>query len=319
LDILQILRDAVNALPAGDHSTGLNAILRHVSVAIRHYQDGGADPHSDRFTDSVYRTNQAYEGSLKEAYRVLAGKDPSKKAPDAIEKYLDDNKILRPRVLTQITRYRQDYRNPSAHDHRLDFDQNEALLAIVATCSFSKLLVDQIHERLFFNKAKDNAGVSLVDLDSISDPIALARAAAKIMRDYLNNNPDIEGGYALTGSLSGVLSSAGFTVVNDMPTPEGDIWDIVIIKKSVQIPIEVRSFQQQFDTNDSHGLGYLKMCLDDLQWSAGINVVNVEKSDKPARILSWSGDGQSIFVVTRYSDIEANQITDRIDLLSYDD
>ena len=43
------------------------------------------------FNDVVYRTNQAFEGALKEAYVVLTGEAAGRKTPNDIEKYLETN------------------------------------------------------------------------------------------------------------------------------------------------------------------------------------------------------------------------------------
>ncbi|HQR31899.1 MAG TPA: GxxExxY protein [Blastocatellia bacterium] len=94
---------------------------------------------------------------MKEAYRVLTAKDPSKETPNSIEKYFQNNTVLRPRVLSQFTNYRQEWRNPSTHDHRLDFDEDEALLAIVSVSAFAIVLIDQITERIAYVKSKDEA------------------------------------------------------------------------------------------------------------------------------------------------------------------
>jgi hypothetical protein len=76
------------------------------------------DLHGDEtaFTDAIYRTNQAFEGSLKEAYRVLTGKNPLKLRPFDIETFFQEQRILRSRVLAQFSNYRTEWRNPATHD-----------------------------------------------------------------------------------------------------------------------------------------------------------------------------------------------------------
>ncbi len=51
MNLIEILRARVQALPVGNHTAGLRAVHQHVEVAV------------------------------KEAYRVLAGKDPHKTRP----------------------------------------------------------------------------------------------------------------------------------------------------------------------------------------------------------------------------------------------
>ncbi|HYH87165.1 MAG TPA: hypothetical protein VEX60_17060 [Pyrinomonadaceae bacterium] len=154
MNLLEILRSRVDGLPEGDYTQGLKAVLQHIEVASRHLERGQADADDTAFTDAIYRTNQAFEGSLKEAYRVLTSKDPAGESPYNIENYLQQQNVLRPRVLAQLTNYRREWRNPSTHDYRLDFDEDEALLAIVTVSAFAIVLIDQITERISFEQAK---------------------------------------------------------------------------------------------------------------------------------------------------------------------
>jgi len=148
VDLLESLRMKLNVLPDGDHSAGLRAVLIHVEAAFKHLSRGQELADESLFTDAVYRTNQAFEGSIKEAYRVLAGIDPAKLRPFDIENYLDKNKVFKARVLAQFKNYRTEWRNPSTHDYTLLFDESEALLAIISVAGFAYLLFDEIAEKL---------------------------------------------------------------------------------------------------------------------------------------------------------------------------
>lgn len=157
MNLVDTLRKKIDVLDDGDYLSGLKAVLLHIETAFRHLSRGQDTDDDTAFTDAIYRTNQAFEGSVKEAYRVLAAQDPSKKRPFDIENYLEQNNTFRSRVLSQLTTYRREWRNPSAHDHKLDFDESEAFLAIVSVSAFACLLLDQIAERLSFNKAQAEA------------------------------------------------------------------------------------------------------------------------------------------------------------------
>jgi hypothetical protein len=189
LDILQIIRRNIDAVPDGPHSKGLRSILGHIEVAFEHLARGQLQKVDSAFTDAIYRTNQAFEGSIKEAYRVLAAKDPGKKTPFEIEKYLQDNKIFRDRVLTQFTNYRTEWRNPSTHDYSLDFDEDEAFLAIVSVSAFSKLLIDQIIEKLNFSavtEVLEQENVGQVVVGQPRGPLVdrIAGTIIEFMTDY---------------------------------------------------------------------------------------------------------------------------------------
>ncbi|MCP2085940.1 UNVERIFIED_ORG: hypothetical protein J2Y81_001957 [Paraburkholderia sediminicola] len=157
MDLVDTLKKKIEVLDDGDYIPGLRAVLRHIETAFRHLSRGQEIDDETAFTDAIYRTNQAFEGSIKEAYRVLAGQDPHKKRPFDIENYLEKKEIFRSRVLSQFTTYRMEWRNPSTHDYRLDFDESEAFLAIVSVSAFACLLFDQIGERLSFLKSKAEA------------------------------------------------------------------------------------------------------------------------------------------------------------------
>jgi hypothetical protein len=133
-------------------TAGLRAVLQHVQVAANHLSRGSTTGDDTAFTDAIYRTNRAFEGSLKEAYRILAGRDPANVRPFDIETFFQSNSVLRPRVLDQLSTYRKDWRNPSAHDYKLDFAEDEALLAIVSVCAFAIALIDQIASKVSYER-----------------------------------------------------------------------------------------------------------------------------------------------------------------------
>jgi len=170
MHLTDIIQSAVDRLPVGAHDVGLRSVVTHIERAIVNLERGQQDGDDEWFRDAIYRCNQAFEGSVKEAYRVLAEGDPTKKTPHEIEIYIDSNEILRPRVFNQLTRYRREWRNPSTHDYNLDFDENEAFLAVVNVCAFAKVLIDQIALKLAYD-ASAHADTQ-VPLSSATDSFA---------------------------------------------------------------------------------------------------------------------------------------------------
>lgn len=164
MDLVDTLKKKIEILNDGEYIPGLKAVLLHIETAFRHLSRGIEADDDTAFTDAIYRTNQAFEGSIKEAYRVLAGQDPSKKRPYEIENYLEKKNIFRSRVLSQLTTYRTEWRNPSTHDHKLDFDESEAFLAIISVSAFSCLLFDQIAERLSYDSSQAEAKAQEAEL-----------------------------------------------------------------------------------------------------------------------------------------------------------
>ncbi len=83
---------------------------------------------------------------LKEAYAILAESSGQHMTPHAIEKHMVQNSVLTARVKELFTNYRQQWRNPSTHDHRMVFNDQEAFLAIVSVSAFANILIDQMLE-----------------------------------------------------------------------------------------------------------------------------------------------------------------------------
>lgn len=146
MDLLNLIKMKVIAFDASEMHEGLEAVIHHIEIAETHFENGGQyDEYL--YTDVIYRTNQAFEGALKEAYRSFAEADPSRKTPAQIEKYLESKNLLKERVLVQFKNYRSEWRNKSTHDYKLFFSSQEALLAVVSVSAFCSILLDEMLEK----------------------------------------------------------------------------------------------------------------------------------------------------------------------------
>ena len=253
MDLIATLRRKIEVLDDGDYIPGLKAVLLHVETAFRHLTRGQKSGDDTAFTDAIYRTNQAFEGSIKEAYRVLASQDPDRKRPFDIQNYLEEQNVFRSRVLRQLTTYRTEWRNPSAHDHKLDFDESESFLAIVSVSAFACLLLDQIAERLAFNKAQAEAeaqkatlsanlaGAQKTDLLSrISDLLAQFSSSHAPQTGPSGRETEVQ----VIGALHGYLASiapdlsvqTGTKLVPDRPFRA----DFIIAKGNDRVVIELK-------------------------------------------------------------------------------
>lgn len=153
MDLLLLVKKKCATFRGTDSSQGLEAVIHHIETAEKHFEQGKSSGEY-LYTDVIYRTNQAFEGALKEAYRVLDGKDPSSNTPFQIEKHLEINALLKERVLSQLTNYRTEWRNKSTHDYQLFFSSQEALLAIVSVSAFFSILLDQMLEKHAYEAEK---------------------------------------------------------------------------------------------------------------------------------------------------------------------
>lgn len=277
MDLIEILRHRIDALPPGDYVLGLRAVLQHVVVAANHLDRGQKSGDDTAFTDAIYRTNQAFEGSLKEAYRVLAEKDPASIRPFDIETFLQTQNVLRSRVLAQFSTYRKEWRNPSAHDYKLDFDEDEALLAIVSVSAFAVVLIDQISERISFTDARATVEAST----PVRIEIPLADQVAEVLHTFQWHRPVAEGGEPprssdLIGAIAGYLSATlvGAKVETDLQVGSEhlDRADLVVSHGNQKAIVEVkRAFGtllfRAFISRRNTGLAQLKRYME----LAGIN------------------------------------------------
>ncbi|MHA2407218.1 MAG: hypothetical protein ACXACA_02450 [Candidatus Ranarchaeia archaeon] len=216
MDLLELIKSKVKSFEGTDSRQGLVAVVHHIEIAEKHYEQG-PDSSEYHFTDVIYRTNQAFEGALKEAYRVLGGSDPSRKTPFQIEKHLENEHLLKERVLSQFTNYRTEWRNKSTHDYQLFFTSQEALLAIVSVSAFFHILLDQMLEKYFFDS--ERARLSKIAHPLFSDVEnydsmgfmqqcveLLTHFSAQLKQDLKEGHDPTE--YELLGKLSGFISAA---------------------------------------------------------------------------------------------------------------
>lgn len=246
MDLINILRSRVDKLDGDSDTHGLRAVLQHIQAAANHLSRGATSGDDTAFTDVIYRTNQAFEGSLKEAYRALAGKDPTKVRPYDIENYFVTESVLRPRVLEQLNTYRVDWRNPSTHDYNLDFDEDEALLAIVSVCAFAVVLIDQIVERKSYEKAQ----FSSASIVSAIDPsVPLVEVVAETLLSFrphevLGLAPGPIHEAELIGAVSGYLSRVveGIDTRAEVKLSEAgrEVADLLLSRGSDRVIMEVK-------------------------------------------------------------------------------
>jgi len=253
MDLVETLRNKIDALEEGAHTPGLRAVVLHVETAFRHLARGQTEQDETAFTDAIYRTNQAFEGSIKEAYRVLAEKDPGKKRPYDIEKYLEENQVFRPRVLGQFTNYRTEWRNPSAHDYKLDFDESEAFLAIVNISAFPCLVMDQITQQLAYLHAKEGADGKREESVEPSVPVedGLVQQSTNLFQSfsreqlrYESHNPrktEMQVVGALTGFLASFAPEIDVQVEPLLTTDRRDRGDILLSKDEQSVLVELKN------------------------------------------------------------------------------
>ena len=264
MDLVSVLDGKLVQLPQGDHTKGLGAVRLHIEAAIGHLRRGQSEGDTGAFTDTIYRCNQAFEGSVKEAYRVLAEKNPEKLTPAKIEAFLSSGSVLRTRVLDQFTNYRTGWRNPSTHDYMLDFDEDEALLAIVSVTVFAVVLCGQIDTKLAADLAKQRAVVPARRVPStkpllteVSDRLV---AFAKAYEDTQQGSI-MEAYRHLEGSIAGHLA-AEFSATEDVVVElgyrvQGREADVAVLRRDELIAVEVKRMARPMASMAYSGISYL--------------------------------------------------------------
>lgn len=260
MDLLDIVRKKAKGFEKTKSVTGIEATIHHIEIAEKHYENG----HEGRehlFTDVIYRTNQAFEGALKEAYRLFSGKEPGRKSPNDIERYLEKDNILKPRVLSQFTTYRQEWRNKSTHDYQLFFTSQEAVLAIVSVTAFLNILLDQMQERSSFEQEKQKLGASsnakvrlpldYEKKDFLNQCVALINLFSEELKQETDQSSALNGN-ALVGRLSAFISTsdAGISIASEKQIDHASgvlHVDLLLGKGTEEIIVEVKSATQQYD------------------------------------------------------------------------
>jgi hypothetical protein len=274
MDVLKILTDKLDLLPPGDHSSGLKAVRLHIEAAIRHFERGQKNQ-DDAFTDVIYRCNQAFEGSLREAYRVLESKRPEKIPLAQIESSLTTSGVLRTKVLDQFANYRKEWRNSATHDYMLNFNESEALLAIVSVTVFSIVLCDQIQSRLAFLAAQSTAPIIPLSAGTLLDQVA--EVVRRFSEDHFPQftvragripYEQLEGG--LAGYLSAELAKHSMRVSQEVLLNGGVRGDIVVQSTSASIAIELKVVRQLLPTIMDQAIYRLTKIVESGKLSGGV-------------------------------------------------
>lgn len=214
MDLVKLIKDKIKVFSQTEHFAGMESVISHIEIAERHL-DQGKKGDDYLFNDVIYRTNQAFEGSLKEAYNVLANKSSDGKSPNEIEKYLESNNLLKERVLSLFSNYRKEWRNKSTHDHKLYFSEQEAFLAIVNICAFFNILLDQMIEKIAYEQEKQKTEQSPIYRPDSYKTMEFSSQIIQLLIDFAKHLPSSAVGSTqprllereVIGMLSGYLNA----------------------------------------------------------------------------------------------------------------
>jgi len=265
MDILEIIKQKIKGIELLEKSDGIKSVITHIEVAEDYLKKAKDEGDDNLFTDVIYRTNHSFEGILKEAYSILTEDSLLNKSPYEIETYLLQNKFLKSRVVDLLSNYRKEWRNPSTHDHKLFFSEQESFLAIVTVSAFINILIDQMIEKIYSNLEKEKIKKKAQSIiENIEDyyNLPLSRKCENILIQFVKSfhpiddvkTPIKESQYL--GMISGFFASVDPSLkISTDPVNEKlkFIWqpDLIISDKEDKVVIELK---RNLKTNQYHSV-----------------------------------------------------------------
>jgi hypothetical protein len=250
MDLVREIQRRLQMTSDPENLAGVKAAIHHIEVAERYLERGRNEEDGDAFNDVIYRCNQCFEGMLKEAYSAMHdGKDAAKMSPNQIEEDFSKNQKLKPRISDLFKNYRQQWRNPSTHDHTLLFSEQEAILAIASVSAFSMVLLGQIVEELNFQRQRkettDRAKEFQTQLAKLSvrglgeETVALLKL---FYQDMKTKRQTIENEAELIGRFSGfvVTVEPDISTMHEAPVGEGRHADLILTRNGEKAILEFK-------------------------------------------------------------------------------
>ncbi len=215
--IFEIKRKVSESLPA-DFFPGIYNVINHLQMAEHYWQEAKGSIEEYLFTDAVLRANHAFEAALREAYKLVCGKDPKGLTIKQLYKDLDEQNIFKDKEAQTFHRYLEDWEIPSETDEQLFYSEQEAMLAILNVSAFFFILVEQIIEIASYEKAKyflgwDRAEKIKKELAHYGDKFFLDKVVALLRLFsaelfYIEERENAPAEYEMLGYLRGFLEIA---------------------------------------------------------------------------------------------------------------
>ncbi len=250
MDVIKEIQIVLESLDKARQTELTNGVITHIERSVFLFNQARITNDEQYYTDSIYRTNQAYEGILKEAYMVFSGKSVVKKRTVDLENYFEKNNFFNNRVKKSFALYRQEWRNPATHNHNLFFKMDEAFLAVVNVSAFIFVLLNQISEQISYKNTKQlfKNKTNNIKIDSLQKDKITKLIVDELKRFYSlyhQEKEDINTEYQLIGALKGFLENK-FSNLEIQSDYYGDMFsiyrpDIAILKDNeIVVLIEVK-------------------------------------------------------------------------------
>ena len=263
---------------------GVESALNHLEVASRHFERAINERDETLFTDVIYRTNQVFEGMLKEAITLLARVDGSKLSPYKIEEKLQNGGLLSGRVMPYLQKYRTEWRNPSTHDHRIDFSEQESFLAISSVTSFCYVLIDQMLQKIAEESVANSSELTPREFEKDINVSKLANVLRGFLPKFVSEA--VEGGpppseVLLTGFVTGLLSflvpKESISIEHLSPGSSKGIVDVLVELEAGAVPIEIKVLKKgPFRTRIDSGIIQVSKFAEELGVTDAILIIFTE-------------------------------------------
>ena len=283
MDTLEAIKSKIKLFSQLENSSSVRAVILHIEIAEKYFHRAKSENDYNLFTDVIYRTNQTFEGILKEAYSIFSNKKSSTKSPNEIEKYLANQGVFKEHVKELFATYRTQWRNKATHDHQLFFSEQEAFLAIVNVSAFVNFLLDQMIEKIAFENEKLEVEKRKSKLKQVIENYAKLNLTEKItailfqfsheMQDIHKPQTDSEkeinlSEFELSGRLMGFISSIDpdLNIQSEVPIKAGNVIlrpDIMISENMEQVIVVLKrsphliSYDFSIDSSLNQLLSYL--------------------------------------------------------------
>jgi hypothetical protein len=249
LNLIAALNHKISALSVdrADDTGELKSVVGHIEAAFRHLVRGQKENDSSALSDAVYRANLAFDCCIKDAYHLLAGRNPSSKSMADMESYLTSHKIFRSRILKLFTDYRQQWRGLIQERYPQTLSQSDVFIALTTVSSFAFLLTDQINERHAYLESmaqgKTCQTVIMPRTDLLSRTVNVVQEFCTVHRPYNQQHPEYSE-EQLIAALYGFITSAApelsVFMKGNLPLNHQYHAALIIIRGSEKVLFELR-------------------------------------------------------------------------------
>ncbi|XDD52171.1 hypothetical protein AB3N59_19640 [Leptospira sp. WS92.C1] len=154
MNLSELIKDKIEAIQKIRSLRDLYFISDHIERAQILLIQGRNDGDSEKFTESILRNNLAFEAILREAYLLYKGESSGKMPLAQIEDYFLKNPILSNKIMNELKRYREQWRNESTHAYSAKYDEHDAFFSVISLLGFAHIFLSEMLRKLAYDIEK---------------------------------------------------------------------------------------------------------------------------------------------------------------------